>query len=162
MERVEQIMRHPLYLQYQRRIDELEKDRLFCRHDRGHALDVARIMYILTLERGISFKKDVVYGAALLHDIGRAAQYEENRPHDEAGAEWAAEVLADCGYEEEEIFMVTRAIANHPKERNKGAGKEDFSNLLYEADKLSRACFDCAAQKECYWDDGIKNQKIVY
>lgn len=164
MERVEQIMKHPLYHEYQKRIEELEQDRVFCRHDRGHSLDVARIMYILILERGISIPKDVVYATALLHDIGRAVQYESGRPHHEAGAEVAAVVLKECGYETEEICIITGAIASHTF--NKMVDDMDkegiFQNLLYEADKLSRSCFDCEARKECYWESEKKNERITY
>ena len=161
MERVEQIMTHSLYQKHQERIDELEQGRVFCRHDRGHSLDVARIMYILILERGISVTKDVVYAAALLHDIGRAAQYEDNRPHHEAGAEIAALVLKDCGYDREEIRIITEAIASHTLLENAG-GEKDFHKILYEADKLSRSCFDCEAHDACYWEPERKNERITY
>lgn len=164
MERVERIMKHPLYQKQQVRIDELEQDRIFCRHDLNHSLDVARILYILILERGISAPKDVVYAAALLHDIGRAAQYEENRPHHEAGALLAAVILKDCGYEEEEIAIITEAIASHQiRHSADGNGGDDtFRKLLYEADKSSRNCFACMAREECYWESDRQNQRIIY
>lgn len=161
MERIERIIRHPIYQKYQTRIEELEQDRIFCRHDRKHSLDVARIMYILILEQGISIPKDVVYAAALLHDIGRAAQYEENRPHHEAGVSIAALVLKDCGYEGEEISIITEAIASHQNSDDAGEDSS-FHKLLYEADKLSRSCFDCEAYGECYWDSERKNDRITY
>lgn len=164
MERVEQIMKHPLYQRYQKRIEELEQDRIFCTHDRGHSLDVARIMYILILERRVSVTKDVVYAAALLHDIGRAVQYEDNRPHHEAGAEFAAVVLKDCGYETEEIRIITQAIACHAFNQTEDDMDKErtFQKLLYEADKLSRSCFDCEAHDACYWKPERKNERITY
>lgn len=161
MERIERIMEHPLYRKNQQRIEELEQNRVFCRHGIGHSLDVARILYILVLEREACVPKDVVYAAALLHDIGRAVQYEENRPHHEVGAELAETILKDCGYEPEEIDRIARAIASH--QTNSGDKEEYvFGNLLYEADKLSRNCFSCQVQSECYWEDSRKNSTIQY
>ena len=37
-----------------------------------------------------------------------------------------------------------------------------LSQLLYEADKKSRLCFLCPAEKECYWDLSKKNMTIQY
>ena len=51
----------------------------------SHLLDVARIAYIRNLEKGYGFRKDVIYAAAVLHDIGKALQYEEKVPHEIAG-----------------------------------------------------------------------------
>lgn len=161
MERIRRIMEHPLYQKNQQRIEELEQNRFFCRHGIGHSLDVARILYILVLEREVCVPKDVVYAAALLHDIGRAVQYEEKRPHHEAGAELAEVILKECGYEPEEIDRITKAIASH--QINSGDKEEyAFGSLLYEADKLSRNCFSCQAQSECYWENSKKNSTLQY
>lgn len=159
MERIDQIMKHPLYQFNQRRIEEVEKDRFFCRHGREHALDVARILYIQVLEKGLPIKKDVIYGAALLHDIGRWEQYEKQIPHHEAGAAIAADILAECDYTDEEITLITDAIRAHQVSSGEG---DSFSGLLYKADKYSRACYRCKASKECYWEDSKKNKAIYY
>ena len=53
-------------------IREDEKDRKFCRHGMEHLLDVARLMYIEALEAGEDAPRDLIYAAALLHDIGRS------------------------------------------------------------------------------------------
>ena len=105
MERVKQIVKHPLYQYNQQKIEEAEKDRFFCKHGREHALDVARILYIQILEHDLPIKKDVVYGTALLHDIGRWEQYEKRIPHHEAGAKIAGSILSECGYSKEEIIQ---------------------------------------------------------
>ena len=44
--RISLIWRHPLYQKHCEKIQELEKDRIFCRHTPEHFLDVARLMYI--------------------------------------------------------------------------------------------------------------------
>ena len=58
----------------------------------SHLLDVARIAYIRNLEKGYGFRKDVIYAAAVLHDIGKALQYEEKVPHEIAGERIAGEI----------------------------------------------------------------------
>lgn len=160
MERVTQIMKHPLYQYNQQRIEEAEKDRIFCKHGTEHALDVARILYIQILENGLPIKKDVVYGVALLHDIGRWEQYEKQIPHHEAGAKIAGSILSECGYSKEEIILITDAILAHRV--SDGREKQAFNELLYKADKLSRACYKCEAKEECYWEASKKNECIYY
>ena len=39
------------------------------------------------MEDQLPLDKEIVYGAALLHDIGRDRQYEEQIPHHQASAE---------------------------------------------------------------------------
>ena len=80
MDRVNAVICHPLYLEYYHRLERAEKERIFCRHQMSHLLDVARIAYIRNLEKGYGFRKDVIYAAAVLHDIGKALQYEEKVP----------------------------------------------------------------------------------
>ena len=98
MERVNAICRHKLWRESVDEIARLEQDRAFCRHDRAHFLDVARLAYIENLERGLGVDKELIYAAALLHDIGRHLQYAKNIPHDEAGAQLAEIIMADCGF----------------------------------------------------------------
>ena len=160
MKRINQILEHPVYQQKQKRIDELEEDRLFCKHGVDHALDVARILYILVLENQASYQKDVVYAAALLHDLGRCDQYEKGIPHHEASAKIAEPILKDCGYQEEEIIWIVDAIRSH--EFSESTDENSLKELLFRADKLSRNCFDCKVEKDCYWDIEQKNQTILY
>lgn len=87
MDRVNQIWRHPVYQEHYKKIQELESERIFCRHTPEHFLDVARLMYIYALEKHLELPKELIYAAALLHDIGRAQQYQYNIPHDIAGVE---------------------------------------------------------------------------
>ena len=69
MERVNAICRHKLWRESVDEIARLEQDRAFCRHDRAHFLDVARLAYIENLERGLGVDKELIYAAALLHDV---------------------------------------------------------------------------------------------
>ncbi len=159
MERYHKIIEHEIFREYMDRIELLEKDRIFCRHNVTHLLDVARIAYIMNLEKGAPYSKDIIYGAALLHDIGKPEQYEEEIPHEITGAKKAAVVLKDCGYEEEEILLIQTAISDHrrgPKGENRM-----LSELLYEADKKSRMCLFCHANDECNWAEDKKNMRIL-
>lgn len=167
MERIERIRNHPLYVSNQQRIDDMEVNRIFCCHGVNHSLDVARILYILVLEQGLSFDKDIIYATALLHDIGRGLQYEESVSHHEVGAQLAKEILTDCDYNEDEIAMITEAIAGHHTGKSYAEQEADtlhdsFKDLFYRADKLSRNCFDCKASDECYWTQEKRNLQIRY
>ena len=51
MKRVNAILVNPLYRECYARLEELEKDRIFCRHQMTHLLDVARIAYISNMEQ---------------------------------------------------------------------------------------------------------------
>ncbi len=159
-ERINKILMHPSYNKHIEKIKHYEIDRPFCGHDLSHLLDTARIGYIMNLERHLNLKKDVIYGAALLHDIGRWQQYQGIRKHDIASAELCEEILRDCEYYEDEITKIKTAISNHstvPKEED-----DCLSKLLYEADKKSRSCFECQKEIECDWPNRKKNLVITY
>lgn len=160
MERVQKIMEHEQFCKYLRDIKEEEKNRIFCCHGIGHLLDVARIAYIFLLEERADIKKDVVYGTALLHDIGKIEQYRNKIPHEKASVWLAKPILEQCGYEEEEIELMLGAIDNHRY------GKDDDKHKLYEsihkADKWSRNCMYCVASDKCNWSEEEKNNILTY
>lgn len=158
MERVNRIIRHPLWTGALLQIEELEKDRRFCRHDLDHFLHVARMAYIENLEQSLDIPKEHIYAAALLHDIGRGLQYEKGIPHDQASAALAQGILTDCGFGEEEKGAIIDAICAH--RRPETAKGNDLPGLIYRADKKSRNCFHCPAEKECNWSREKKNTYI--
>lgn len=163
MERVEKILKHSLYQSHRHKIERLEEGRIFCKHGMEHSLDVARILYILALERGVDLSRDIIYATALLHDIGRVVQYEEGKPHHQEGAEIAKAILKDCDYTDTEIENIGSAIRSHKSDSPKSEKEQGIlSSLLYEADKLSRTCFDCKAWNECYWTKEQRNRTIRY
>ena len=140
------------------RIAWLEKGRAFCGHDTDHLLDVARIAHAMSLEENTQADKEHIYAAALLHDIGRAKQYDDGTPHEAESARIAARVLPDCGFDDIETDVIVDAILEHRTgSRSERAGVAKF---LFRADKLSRRCFDCAARDECDWE--MKNQMLEY
>lgn len=159
MKRVNRIIGHSLWQEAAEEIRRLEEGRIFCGHDTQHFLDVARIAYIEALERGIPIPKDMIYAAALLHDIGRHRQYEEGIPHEEASGDLAARILPDCGFSSTETEEILRAIRQHRDPET--AGGDDLAGLLYRADKKSRACMFCKAQGQCSWPKEKKNMKVT-
>lgn len=160
MRRIEQIMAHPVYQKNQKQIEEAEADRVFCKHGLDHALDVARILYIMVLEQGLAYEKDVIYAAALLHDIGRYEQYTTHIPHHDAGAVIAEQILEACYFSRQEIILITKAIKVH--QGTAGQREDSLDYLLWRADKLSRNCYCCQAQRKCYWETDERNQTILY
>lgn len=156
--RVNRIIRHPLWKGALNQINELEKNIMFCSHNLEHLLDVARIAYIESLEKSMNISKELIYAAALLHDIGRGMQYEQNVPHDLASVALARSILPECGFSHDEMTEIVNAIAAHRDEET--AGFDDLRGIIYRADKLSRNCFNCTAEGECKWNDTRKNRTI--
>ncbi|MDD5824214.1 MAG: HD domain-containing protein [Firmicutes bacterium] len=177
MRRADDVIRHPLFVSNLERLEELEADRIWCCHGFGHLMDVARLAYIFTLERGYELPKDFVYATALLHDIGRSTQYLEGIPHAEAGIEPAAQILTDCGFTEAEIAMALRAIAEHSDESDADAEiiartwpdkvhdeqlSKQLREVLYDGDKLSRDCFRCKVADQCDWAEWMKKRVLSW
>lgn len=156
--RAERILRHPLFRQEYDRLQRMEKGRIFCCHSMNHFLDVARVCWIGVLEQALPLPKDVAYAAGLLHDIGKGLQYECGTPHQEAGAELAAAILPDCGYTPEETAEILCAIRLH---RVPSAADSPLVKLLYDADKKTRLCFCCEANRDCNWPEEKKNRAII-
>jgi uncharacterized protein len=158
MTRLDQILNHPCFLACMEEIEEFERERIFCRHDMEHLLTTARLMLIYTQQDGVQIPRDVLYAAALLHDIGRGAQYRDGTPHDEASVQLAEPILQDCGYSEGEQQLILAAISGH---RKPGEGSE-LAKALYWADKKSRPCYSCSAERECNWPTEKKNLSLEY
>lgn len=159
MERVQAILNHPFYKECIGKIQVYEETRKFCGHDMVHFLNVARIAMILNLEENKEpISKDVIYGCALLHDIGRYAEYEEGTDHAEASAVLAPAILKECGYSEKETAVITEAIANHRNADIRDGS--DLKGLLYRADKKSRPCYGCLVEQDCNWKRKKKNMTV--
>lgn len=159
MDKVNAILNSKRFTEYLNKNIQFEENRIFCKHDLQHFLDVARIAYIMTLEKNIKIDKQIVYASALLHDIGRWMQYKEDISHEIASCSLAEEILIECGFREEEIKIILSAILTHREKNNE---KEDFNKIFYLSDKLSRGCFNCKAVVECKWSDDKKNYNISY
>ena len=161
MERVQKIMDHPGYLDAMAAIKKCEKERIFCRHGLTHSLDVARIAQIINLQKQLGIPKDVVYAAALLHDIGRACEYTDGIPHEEAGCLLAQKILEESDFSQEERQEILETVLHHRGEPE-DEDPESLPGLIKKADKLSRLCFACDAAEECFWPESEKNHIIQY
>lgn len=131
-------------------INNLEKSRIFCRHDIEHLMAVARTAQIINLRENAGLSPDLIYSAALLHDIGRGRQYAENICHEEAGKQLAVEIAKEVNMPESYISLIAEIVAGH----NKALPQSENNSLLgiiSRADKLSRNCFCCKARQECNW-----------
>lgn len=158
MKKVNEILNNITYKKYIKEIELIEEDRVFCKHNINHFLDMARIAYILVLEEGLSFSKEVIYAIGLLHDIGRAEEYKNNINHDEASVAISEKILKETSYSNDEINLILKAIKNHGNEEV----EDKFLKIIYKSDKLSRKCFQCKAEDKCYWGVKKKNMEIRY
>lgn len=164
MERIWKIWEHPLYREKFFKLQEAERERIFCRHDFAHFLDVARICYIYSLEAKTAgediedISKEIIYAAALLHDIGRYDELITDISHEKVGAKIAEKVLVEAGFDRGEILIIIEAILSHREKSMKRSGC--LAEYLYEADKAARQCFCCSAYEECNWNDDKKNREI--
>lgn len=159
MERVNKILNHSLYQECMKKNQAAESDRRFCGHTLPHLLDVARIAMILNLEQDLQIPRELIYAAALLHDIGRFLQYENGISHEVASGQIAPRILNECGFDRKETSVIISAILTH----RQVSVKEDktLNGILYTADKMSRSCFFCEARKDCDWKDNKKNKELI-
>ncbi|TCT13966.1 HD domain-containing protein [Natranaerovirga pectinivora] len=154
MIRVNKILNHKVFNEYLERINKAEENRLFCLHNIGHLLDVARVGYIISLEKGFNLDKEMIYAASLLHDIGRWKQYLDGSDHALVSARLAVDILKECDFNDQEIDGIIESIKKHRK------GKDLITNLdfvLYHGDKKSRLCLKCNSINEC-----LKGEKEDY
>ena len=179
MDRINKIIKHELYLEFIEKIKVHEEDRKFCKHDMIHFLEVCRLAEIDWLNYRIwelekqaenfsgngmihpelrQNNKELIYAAALLHDIGRWQEYENGVRHELASAQLAPNILEECGFSEDEIEKIVYAIMNH---RNKEIAEDiSLAGFIYRADKKSRPCYFCEAESECDWSVIKKNLEI--
>ncbi len=159
-----EIMKNSLYQTTVEEIEELEADRLYCRHGMPHIMDVCRLAWILYLEeasgdreRGAAMEqmKDRIFVAGLLHDIGRACQYKSGEHHAAAGARLAEEILEQIHYPESWKAETVAIIRDHCGRR--GTGESLIGSYINRADHLSRPCFCCKAAAGCKWSEEERN-----
>ena len=157
LEQANRIIKNEHYCALVSEIAELEKDRIFCKHDMEHFLNVARIAVIICSEKGIGADADIIYSAALLHDIGRGEEYRSGIPHDEAGAVIASEILDETGCPAEKKSEIISLISAH---RTGEDSKSELERIFFRADKKARLCFCCKAKDECNWSEYKRNNEI--
>lgn len=157
LELTNKILKDHRYRSLVNELEMLEKDRIFCGHDIEHFLNVARIALILCREKGIEADSDIIYAAALLHDIGRVEEYRSGTPHDKASAVIAEDILTGINCPGEMKREIISLISAH---RTAESGKTELEKVFFCADKKSRLCFCCKAQAECNWPEYKRNNEI--
>ena len=158
MKKINNIISNRKFLDYMKKTAKWEWEREFCRHDMVHLTDVARIAMIINLQDGYGLDREMIYAAALLHDIGRWQQYETGEDHALVSAGLAPAILAECGFSKEDSEQIVSAISTH---RDSGVKDEkNLKGLLYRADKLSRPCYFCEQEKNCNWKNEKKNKTL--
>lgn len=159
MTKIDRLLNDADYRAAAEKIERLEANRIYCRHGLNHSLDVARIAWVIVLEEKLAIQKAVVYGAALIHDIGRGEEYESGEPHDAASVRLGRPMLYRAGFSEDDTQAICAAIAAH-RQSAQTADTAILSQVLYRADKLSRPCFWCPAREGCYWPETKKNNTL--
>ncbi len=158
MKRIDKILSNEQFREYLKKTAEYEKDRIYCPHNIEHALDTARIAYIKSLETGAKVSKEIIYAAALIHDIGRCRQYEDGTPHEIASVMLGRGILQRCGFDAAEIDEILTAVSEH-----RAAGKRsELGELLSFADDVSRMCMLCGARATCKWKKEDMNMEVTY
>lgn len=158
MKKCGRILHNAEFLKLLSQINEAETDRIYCKHGIEHLLDVARAAHILNLENDLSIPKEIVYGAALMHDIGRPAQYGGEKEHHIAGVEAARSILPKCGFSAEETAIIAEAVSSHRRNIQKPG---TLSDIIAAADKSTRLCMLCPASDTCKWRENDKNIDLI-
>ncbi len=171
---VERLLSRPEFRNLQLEIEKLEADRIYCKHEFSHSLDVCRIAWILFLEEHVSSEKEAclqedflsewkerIYLTGLLHDIGRVAQYQTGEHHGEAGRKIAERLLDEIGcppaWREEILFVVALHFGRDGERMRPGT----LGDYICRADHSSRNCFLCKASETCKWLEEEKNKTIT-
>ena len=158
--RVNKIISNIEYLSLVREIEAIEADREYCRHDFQHFISVARIAELLNVKEALNIDSELIYAAALLHDIGRAEEVKSGERHEVVSERLAPELIDAAGFGETEKKMILSAIANH---RNKDVIDDmnrPLESIIYRADKLSRNCFYCDAYDKCRKSYDKRNMEL--
>jgi uncharacterized protein len=100
-------------------------------HGFDHVLRVWRLAERIGREEGADL--EILQGAALLHDVGRAEQVLTGADHAAVGAARAREILA--GQPPEKVERVARCIAEH-RFRVESPPSSLEAQVLFDADKL--------------------------
>lgn len=164
----EKVLEHATYQDRLAKLALMEEQRVFCKHDLEHSLEVARIALQVARGNDLQISEDVIKTTALLHDMGRVEQYEQGVSHVEASVAFAREILLLLDTDNTMIDVICDAIQNHSR---RDLAKERFANafaistlkeLISHADQFSRKCYMCRAYDACKWHPEEKIQKEYY
>jgi uncharacterized protein len=104
--------------------------------ERIHMISCAKVGYMLATERGLD--PDLAACACAVHDFGRILTGRQEN-HGEAGAMPVQHFLRETAlFSEEEILMISLAVANHSKKGEVGSPLEE---LVKDADLIDYASY---------------------
>jgi uncharacterized domain HDIG len=117
---------------------EIEKYMLTCMNDGAHDRQhIYRVLYTaLNLAEGHVVNIDVLIAAAMLHDIGRDAQFKNQEcDHAIVGSEMACRYLSGIGWDAKRASHVRACIETH-RYRSSNPPISFEAKILFDADKL--------------------------
>lgn len=160
LDQVNRLLAHDTYKSYLQDLKSLESERVYCKHDLQHFLDVARIATIINLKEDYKLNEEDVYLAALLHDVGKTQSYKDaSVKHSIASAVLAKPLLQELKIDSKRIEGILYAIEKH---NSKDEILEPLAKVIAKADHLSRQCHACMAYDTCKWPETKKNHGITY
>lgn len=122
---------------YQRLKKIAEKELSCSAHNMEHVIRVYYLsLYLAKDEADVDL--DVIKTAALLHDIARVKEDEDNSgniDHAVLGAEMTEEILKDLDYSQQKIEQIKHCIISH-RFRSGNEPKTKEAKILFDADKL--------------------------
>ena len=119
----------------------IEEHMLACMNDGAHDCQhIYRVLYhALEIAKDYDVDREVLIAAALLHDIGREAQFRDPRlDHATVGADLAYDYLKKIGWAEDKAQHVKACIATH-RFRAESPPVSMEAKILYDSDKLDAA-----------------------
>ena len=117
--------------------DIVQRELSYAAHDLDHVLRVTEMCLVLA-QKEQEVDLSVLIPAALLHDIARRYEDEDvtgTVDHALLGAEMAAPILADLGYDRQSIRKIQDCIRRH-RFRSGAAPDTIEAKILFDADKL--------------------------
>ena len=103
-------------------------------HDTGHIYRV--LDYALDISEQYTVDLDVLAAAALLHDIGRGAQFRDpSLDHAAVGSVMAYTFLTGSGWKADKAEHVKKCISTH-RDRKNSQPESMEAKILFDADKL--------------------------
>ena len=162
---IDRLLQHPMYRARLELLQELERKRDFCGHNLEHFMKVGRIAEYVVAKNELLFAEEVVWGAALLHDMGRVEQYRQGISHEKASVAFAREILFSLDWNVSDIDMVCEAIGSHSHRQcaadrwRKMPELVSLTEVISFANQFSRTCYKCHMADACKWTEEEKIQK---
>ncbi|QHQ62265.1 HD domain-containing protein [Anaerocolumna sedimenticola] len=102
-------------------------------HDINH---VYRVLFMaMDIVQSEVADAEIVYLAAVLHDVGRRYESEQNRSHAAIGADMAYEFLINSKYDRRRALWISECIRSHRQSDNVEPTTIE-GKILFDADKL--------------------------